>query len=267
MPIRRGVDVAELHGALIDMVRTRVRTDGEVTATPYGWIARDLRYPLVHHANLAWVERAPEGGLERLLADLDAAFLGTDVRHRFVIFADAQIAYDHQGGFAAAGFRPHADLVLAKVGLPSCIVNPDVVVKEVGDDASEDHYRLVQTAGHAESGYGAEESRQVYAVDRMRAKAVGERTFVGYLGGKPAATYALWLRGTFGLIGNVSTLSTFRMEGVGRTMIFDACRRATNGGCEYALLTTDLFDTPQAMYKTLGFEPVGELRGFLRRPA
>jgi len=29
------------------------------------------------------------------------------------------------------------------------------------------------------------------------------------------------------------------------------------------LLTADLFDTPKEMYKTLGFEAVGEVRGFL----
>jgi hypothetical protein len=34
--------------------------------------------------------------------------------------------------------------------------------------------------------------------------------------------------------------------------------------CEWVLLISDLFDTPQAMYKTLGFLPIGEVRGFLR---
>jgi len=29
-------------------------------------------------------------------------------------------------------------------------------------------------------------------------------------------------------------------------------------------LTADLFDTPKEMYKTLGFEPIGEVRGFVR---
>lgn len=261
------MDVQELQAAFIDMVRAGVRTGADLEAKPYGVIVRDLHHPLVHDTNLAWVERAPGGGVDTLLADLDAAFLGTDVRHRFVIFADAQVAYDHQDVFVAAGFRPHAELVMAKVGLPSCIVNPDLVVKEVGKDAPAEDFRLVQAAIHAESGYSPEESRQVYDVERIRGAALGERAFVGYLRGELVATCAVWPRGIFALIGSVATLPKFRMQGVGRTMIFDACRRAIAARCEYALLTADLFDTPKAMYKTLGFEPVGELRGFLRRPA
>ncbi len=260
------MDLRELHAALVDMLRAWVRTGAQVELKPYGMIVRDLRHPLVHDANLAWVERAPEGGVEGLMGDLDAAFLGTDVVHRFAIFADAQIAYEHQDAFAAAGFRPDADLVMAKVGLPSCIVNRDVIVREVGIEAPEDHYRLLRAAIHEESGYGSEESRQVYEVEQDRGAALGERAFVGYMHDEPVATYTVWPRETFALIGNVATLPACRMRGVGRTMIFDACRSAVNAGCEYALLTTDLLDTPQTMYKTLGFEPVGELRGFLRRP-
>jgi len=36
------------------------------------------------------------------------------------------------------------------------------------------------------------------------------------------------------------------------------------GACEYILLFANLFETPQVMYKTLGFEPIGEMRGFFR---
>jgi ribosomal protein S18 acetylase RimI-like enzyme len=258
------VDVRELHAALVDMVRTWIQTGTAVREAEYGLIIRDVSHPLVHDANLAWVDHEPAGGIEAVARDLDTVFLGTDVHHRFALFADAQVAYDHQNAFAAAGFRPHAELVMAKVGLPSCIVNPDLEIREVGEHAPEDDYRLVQTKVHEETGYGAEESRQVFAVDRNRAAAVGERTFVGYVHDEPAATYKLWPRGSFALIGNVATHPAFRMRGIGRTMIFDACRRSMTARCEYALLTTDLFDTPQAMYKTLGFEPVGELRGFLR---
>ncbi len=265
--LRDAVDVAELHATLIDMVRTWFATRAEVLPTPYGRILRDLEHPLVYDANLAWVDRVPEGGPIAVLADLDRAFSGTDVRHRFVFFADAQEAYDHQEAFASAGFRPQAELVMAKVGLPACIVNPDVVVKEVPPDAGNEDFRRVQLAVSAESGYAQEESRQVYEVERAKGTALGERAYVGYLRGKVAATVSVWPRGNFALIGSVATLPEFRMQGVGRTMVFDACREAINLRCEYSLLTTDLFDTPRAMYKTLGFEPVGELRGFLRPPA
>ncbi len=263
--LRDHVDVRDLHSALVDLTRTWVQARAEVDPKSYGILVRDLSHPLVHNTNLAWVDGPLEPGLDRILDDLDTAFLGTDVLHRFVMFSDAQVAYDHQDAFLAAGFHPHAEIVMAKVGLPACIVNPDVGVREVEEDAPEADYRLVRMAIHDGLGYSPEESRQVYDVERIRRDALGDRAFVGYLRAVPAATYTLWPRGIFAVIGNVATLPAFRMHGVGRTMIFDACRRAAFARCEYVLLTTDLFDTPQAMYKTLGFEPVGELRGYLRR--
>ena len=259
------MDVAQLHGALIDNVRTWVQTGSEVLKKPYGFIVRDLRHPLVYDSNLAWVDVAPPGGAELILDDLDAAFLEDGIDHRLVLFADADIAYAEQEAFVAARFRPQADLVMAKLGLPSCIVNPDVDVKEVGRDIPDGDFHLVQMALQAESGHTPEVSRQVYEVGRIRREALGERAFVGYLNGEPAATYTISPRGIFADVSNVGTLPRFRMRGIGRTMIFHACTTAASAGCEYVLLTADLFDTPQAMYKTLGFEPVGELRGFLRK--
>jgi len=263
--LRESVDVRELHAALIDLVRTWVQTRAEVKRTPYGVIVRDERHPLVHEANMAWVERSPEGGVGEILGGLDDAFHGTGVRHRYVLYSDAQGAFEAQESFIGHGFQALAEVVMAKVGLPSCIVNPDLSIRETGSEAPQDDYRIVQETVQAESGYSREESDQVNEVERARGLAVGERVFVGYLDDEPVSTYTLWPHGTFALIGNVATLPRFRMRGVGRTMIFDACRRAIQARAEYALLTSNLFDTPQAMYKTLGFEPVGEIRGFLHR--
>jgi len=259
------VDLRELHLALVDMVRTWIETGGEVERTPYGSIVRDTRHPLVHEANLAWIDRAPEGGVPRVLGDMDRTFAPTAVRHRNVLFADPQMAYEHQDAFVERGFQPVAELEMARLGLPSCVVNPDLEVREVGVDTPESHHDLVQTALHAEAGYTPEESRQLLEVEAGRRRAVGDRAFVGYLRGEPAGAYSMWPRGRHAIIGSVGTLPAFRMRGVGRTMIFDACQRSLGARCEYALLTTTLSDTPQAMYKTLGFEPIGELRGFLRR--
>jgi ribosomal protein S18 acetylase RimI-like enzyme len=90
------------------------------------------------------------------------------------------------------------------------------------------------------------------------------RPYVAYVDGTPAGTVSVWPRGTFGWIDDVATHPDFRMQGIGRTMIFEACKRAMEARCEWIVLISDLFDTPQEMYKTLGFEAIGEVRGFLR---
>ena len=105
---------------------------------------------------------------------------------------------------------------------------------------------------------------QMWGVWRERSQRVGMRPYVAYLNGTPAGTVSVWPRGLFAWVDDVATRPEFRMRGVGRTMIFEACKRAIEARCEWVVLISDLFDTPQAMYKTLGFEPIGEVRGFLR---
>lgn len=258
------VDLRDLHGTTVDFLRTWTRIGGEVLPASFGEILRNGRYPLVHMANTAWVDVVPPGGVEAILRELDRAFAGTAVRHRHLFFTHASRAYDLQEAFVERGFHPTAELVLAKVGLPVCVTNPDVEVREVGVDAHEPEFRAVTVAVHTGLGYTSEESRQVYEMDRERAAETGERWYVAFHKGDPAGTFTLWPRGRFGLIGNVGTVPEHRKRGVGRTMIFEACSRAIDLRVEYALLTTALLGAPKVMYQTLGFQPVGELRGFLK---
>ena len=258
------MDTREFLRAALDFQRTWAETGAEVTRTGYGAILRAPRYPRVFTANLAWVERLPRGGIEEILADLDAAFDGTTVRHRNVFFEDAQVAFENQEAFAARGFRPLGALTLARVGLPACITNPDVTPREVGSDAPEDDYRRLRMRLFEGIGFTPEESRQLYAIGRERGAALGQKDYVGYFADSPAGTISLWPRGTFALVQDVATMPEFRNRGVARTLLFDASKLAVSARCEYVVLFTALLDAPQAMYRTLGYFPVGEVRSFLK---
>lgn len=264
LPFGTIVDTLELLRAAVDFQRRWVESGAEVRRTPYGAIVRTARFPLIYMANLAWVERLPREGIEPILEDLDAAFGGTAVAHRNVVFEDAQAAFENQEAFASRGFRPLADLVMARVGLPACITNSDLIVREVGTDASEDHYRRMRMRLFEGIGYPPEECRQLYEIAEERGAALGQKEFVGYYRDEPAGTIALWPRGRFGLIEDVATMPEFRGRGVARTMLFEISKRALSEGCEYTVLFTDPFDSPQVMYKTLGYLPVGEIRSFLK---
>ncbi len=262
--------VVDAHGLLrttLDFTRTWVETGGEVERTPWGALIRNDRYPRIYMANLAWVEHVPRGGIEEILGDLNRAFAGTGVRHRNLIFEDAQVAFENQEAFAARGFQPLGELAMARVGLPACITNPEVVLREVGAGAPEDDYRRLRMRLFEGLGYDPEEARQLYGIARERGALLGEHDYVGYVQGTPAATVALWCRGAFAYLSDVATMPEFRNRGVARTMIFAASKASINEGAEYSFLLTDLLDFPQAMYKTLGYQPVGEVRSFLRAPA
>ncbi len=258
------MDTQELLRAGLGFERTWAETGAAVRRTPYGATIRNDAFPRIYMANMAWVERIPPAGIDAILEDLDDAFEGSAVRHRNVEFEDAQVAFDHQEAFVERGFRPLSELAMARVGLPACITSPDVVIREVGKDAPEDDYRRLRLRVFAGLEYDREESEQLYAIARHHGAILGQHDFVGYFQGAPAATISLWPRGLFAYIGDVATMPEFRNRGVARTLIFEVSKKSLGQGCEYSLLFTDPFDSPRAMYKTLGYEPVGEVRSFLK---
>jgi GNAT superfamily N-acetyltransferase len=232
--------------------------------TSWGTIYRDDRFPLIHQANVGWVASPAFRSPGEILGDLDESFRETEVRHRALLFEDAQEAFAVQEDFVRLGFRPSADLALAKVGLPDCIVNPDVEMRPISEGSAAEGFRSVTMAVKATFGYSPEVLEQLWHLRHERSQRVGMRRYLAFLDGVPAGTISMWPRGKFAWIDEVATHPDFRMRGVGRTMIFEACKRAAEAGCEWVVLTSDLFDTPQEMYMSLGFHPIGEVRGFLR---
>jgi GNAT superfamily N-acetyltransferase len=257
------VDTDEMLRAVLEFLKVAREEAPTKVPTPWGVIYRDDRFPLIHMANVGWVSTPPHGGAETILRDLDQAYRGSAVRHRTLLFEDAETAFNLQEEFVRLGFRPTAELALAKVGLPDCIMNPDLEVRPASGD-SIDGFRAVTMATGAAMGYSQEVLDQMWGLWRERSQRLGMRPYLGYLNGTPAGTVSMWPRGDFAWIDDVATHPDFRMRGVGRTMIFEACKRAIEARCEWVVLISDLFDTPQEMYKTLGFHPIGEVRGFLR---
>jgi ribosomal protein S18 acetylase RimI-like enzyme len=258
------VDTDEMLRAVIEFLR--IDREQAPTKVRHGWgtIYRDDRFPLIHRANVGWVSDVPDEGPEKIVEDLDAAYHGTAVRHRALLFEDAEKAFAFQEEFVRLGFRSTAELALAKVGLPDCIVNPEVEIRSAAAGSAADGFRSVMMATEAAAGYSSDVLEQMWGLWRDRSSRTGMRPYLAYLNGVPAGTVSVWPRGIFAWIDDVATHPDFRMQGVGRTLIFEACKRAMEARCEWIVLVSDLFDTPQEMYKSLGFEPIGEVRGFLR---
>jgi len=263
-PFETAVDTDELLRAVIEFLRVWREQAPSRVSTSWGTIYRDERFHTIHQANLGWVSSLPKEGASKILTDLAAAFRGTAVRHQALLFEDAAEAYTIQEELAGQGFRPMSELAMAKVGLPACIVNPEVEIRPAVEGASAEAFRLLKIATESASGYSREVVDQLWDLWHDRSGRVGMTPYVAYLNGVPAGTISVWARGPFAWIDDVATHPDFRLRGVARTMIFEACRRAASARCEWVVLTADLFDTPKEMYKTLGFEPVGEVRGFVR---
>ncbi|TLZ96318.1 MAG: hypothetical protein E6J95_00115, partial [Methanobacteriota archaeon] len=100
------MDTDEMMRAVREFLRTARELAPIKVRRPWGTVYRDDRFPLIHQANLAWVTAVPEGGPERILADMDEAFRGTSIRHRALLFEDAEQAFGVQEEFIRRGFRP-----------------------------------------------------------------------------------------------------------------------------------------------------------------
>src|SRR6266545_1737720 len=172
--------------AVIGFLRTWREQAPAKVRTSWGMIYRDDRFPLIHQANLGWVMTLPKEGPKTIIADL----------------------------------------ALAKVGLPDCIVNPELAVRAVAEEPIEDDFRFVMTATEKSSGHSPAVIDQMWGVWRERSRLVGMQPYVAYLNGTPVGTGSVWPRGVFAWIDDVATRPEFRMRGVGRTMIFEACKRA-----------------------------------------
>jgi len=262
--LAHAVDTDEMLQAVIDFLHLWREQAPSKVPTTWGTIYRDERFPLIHEANLGWVSTRSEDGPKKIIEDLGEAFRGMAIPHQALLFEDAEKAFALQEEFVRLGFRPTAELALAKVGLPDCIVNPDLELRPAAAGTAVDDFRAITAATDVALGHSHDVIEQLWGVWRERSKHVGMQPYVAYLDGTAAGTVSVWPRGIFAWIDNVATHPDFRMRGVGRTMLFEACKRAIEARCEWTLLISDLFDTPKEMYKTLGFEAIGEVRGFLR---
>src|SRR2546423_13902004 len=151
-----------MHRGLIDFLRIwQEQAPAEVRQT-WGTIYRDDRFPLILQANLGWVATPPEGGSKKIIEDLGEAFSGTAITHQALLFEAAEKAFALQEEFVRLGFRPTAELALAKVGLPDCIVNTDLEVRPAAAGSTMDDFRAITAATDVAFGHSRDVIEQLW---------------------------------------------------------------------------------------------------------
>src|SRR5438552_1631495 len=194
LPYLSTVDTDEMMRAVLEFLRTARELAPIKVQHPWGTVYRDDRFPLIHQANLAWVSAVPDDGPEPILADMDQAFRGTAIRHRALLFEDAERAYAVQEEFIRRGFRPTAELAMAKVGLPDCIVNREVEIRSAAEGEAAEGFRSVMRATDAAFGHPPEVLEQMGGLRQDWAHQVGMRPYLATLNDAPAGTFSVWPR-------------------------------------------------------------------------
>ena len=81
----------------------------------------------------------------------------------------------------------------------------------------------------------------------------GWRFYLGYVGGKPVGTCALFSSGKVGGIFNVGTLPSYRKQGIGTALTLHALRDSRDEGNEVHTLQAEHGGNAEHLYKKNGF--------------
>lgn len=237
----------------------------EVIRRPWGAILVAADYPAVHDANLAWVDKLPKSGLPQVLLEYDEAMRAQGISFRRLVFADAKAAFKTQKQLADMGFQPTRDLGMVRLGVSTCIRNPDLEVREVDTPEEWEVFDAVLAELHAERRYTEEVSQALTDRFHERAPGLKERVYMGLFGGEGAGVATLVPREKFAFLGEVGTRPKFRRKGVARTLVEEVSNLSQQLGFPYVGLMTEWDnEAARTLYGSLGYQPVGEIRGFLK---
>ncbi|TLZ55380.1 MAG: GNAT family N-acetyltransferase, partial [Methanobacteriota archaeon] len=234
-----------------------------VEKRPWGALAVAPDYPAVHDANMAWVERVPKSGIGHVVLELDNATRSQGISFRHIEFADPEAAHGVQDSLVDMGFEPTRMVAMVRLGVSTCIRNPDLEVREVDTPEEWEVFDAIFSELHDESGYSDEVSREIIERHRARLSKLKERVYMGLFGGEGAGVATLVPRARLAYVAEVGTRPKFRRRGVARTLVEEVSNLGQQLGIPYVGLTTAWDNDPaRALYASLGYQAVGERRGF-----
>ncbi len=235
----------------------------QVLRRPWGAILVAADYPSIHEANMAWVDAVPPGGISQVLLELDEAMRIQGISFRRIEFSDPKAAHGVQGTLVDLGYRADRTVALVRLRPAPCVRNEDLEVREVDTPEEWAVFDAAVQEMNEEAQYSPEVSQALIERHHERAPVLGELVYVGLLGGEAVGVATLVPREKLGLVAELGTRKGYRRQGVARTLLDDVCERATVHGLPYVGLIARWENDPaRALYSSLGFDPVGEIRGF-----
>ncbi len=257
------VKLETLFGHVLEAEFAVLSSASEVRRRPWGAILVAADHPAVREANLAWVDRVPAGGISQVILELDGAMRAQGISFRRLEFSDPKAAHGMQGTLVDLGFRPTRAVAMVRLGDAPSFRNLDLEVREVDTPEEREVFDAVLEELHRERGADAEASKAVLEWYRERAAALGERAYMGLFEGEAAGIASIVPRPKLGLIAELGTRPEHRQKGVARSLVEVVSDRSQALGLPYAGVIAP-WDNEAArdLYASLGYQPVGEVRGF-----
>jgi ribosomal protein S18 acetylase RimI-like enzyme len=234
-----------------------------VQKRPWGAIFVAPDYPAVPDANMAWVERVPKSGIGQVVLELDNATRSQGISSRHIEFADPEAAHGVQETLVGMGFEPRRSMAMVRLGVSTCIRNPDLQVREVDTPEEWDVFEAILSELHGESGDSEEVARETIERHRARLHKLKEKVYMGLFAGEGAGIATLVPRARLAYVAEVGTRPKFRRRGVARTLVEEVSNLGQQMGIPYVgLMTSWENEAARTLYASLGYQAVGERRGF-----
>jgi len=222
----------------------------------------DDAYPDRYVANLLVVDRDDVNvSSDHLVARADEILGGAGLSHRLV-----KILHD-RGEHLAPGFRAHGYDVERVVAM-LLRRPPDRPASLTAEECSFDELRpLTEEIYRRDLPPEPELARRFVEQHATWDRILGTRRFAVRIDGALAGQCELFLIGTDAQVEFVDTLEEFRGLGVARAVVLAAVEAARAAGAERVFIAADDDDWPKSLYERVGFDRIGRVWEFQRRPA
>lgn len=254
----------DLLQAVADARRHYFTAGNEVTETSSGVLVRNRDFPTVRDANFIAVSA---GGASEVLAWAEGAF--SDSPHQaFKLdpfshpsLEATLIAWQYVGGIDLLELVLEGSLQAGRAEVP---------IRPVATEADWSSLRRLALRNY--EGQTDTSGRPVVTVDlgealfgAKRAKAPAVQYFLAEADGVDVAFVSSFADpGGVGIVEDLFTLPGHRHRGIATALIGAAIDHARERGAGPILIGADPADTPKAMYRALGFEPICVQRAYWR---
>ena len=258
-----GTTFAELLSEVVQASFATLSAMSRVQKRPWGFLAVAPDYPAVHDANMAWVDRVPKSGIGQVILELDNATRSQGISFRHIEFSDPEAAHQVQDSLTDMGFTPSRMLAMVRLGISTCIRNPDLEVREVDTPEEWEVFEAILSELAAEFGDPEEVARETIERHRARLTKLREKVYMGLFRGEGAGIATLVPRARLAYVAEVGTRPKFRRRGVARTLVEEVSNLGQQMGIPYVgLMTSWENEAARTLYTSLGYQAVGERRGF-----
>jgi ribosomal protein S18 acetylase RimI-like enzyme len=220
--------------------------------------------PLVWDANWILIEQ-PGMAVDEIIAAADQSIGSAGMRHRTVVVRELEDGRRVVPEFESRGWGIEPGLRMVLRRAPDRKSEIEVAERRMDEIASL-RAELIRKQ-LAEIGVRDEDvTEQLLEWERRIGVCDGDRWFVAPANGEPSSACRLLARDGIGQVEDVGTLPEARGQGLARAVTLAAAQASENDGNGLTFLAAAADDWPRLLYEKLGFEEIGCLYAFRRRP-